>query len=489
MGTTVGIVGAGMVAALAVLVLIIVWGARFLAHRAEHLLGSSARTSLMELFYTLQAWSWREIVLTLRRAESGKPAEHPMGSPVASPPLLDQVAFDPATFHPNASPHTRDIRLDTEIGPRSARPLCLSLPVLIAPMGYGIGLSADTKVALAQVSSVAGSAASSGEGPYLPEERAYAQRWILQWSKGPWNHSGAVIRLADMVEIHLGQGAEAETAVHKNRRLPRRLKRMAGQQSIVIHAGIPRSFPHLLPYLRRVNPQIPIGVKIPASQHVEADLAVLAALSVDFITLDGSEAGSAGSPAVITDHFGIPTAVAVKRARDWMNRHEVRHISLIASGGAKGAADIAKLLALGADAVDVGSAVLFALSHGQLAKFVPSFPQGPSALVFADSKAHPHPQLDIGQAVLHASRWFEATAQELRGILQALGLDTVRDLSRSALIARTSQAASLLELPTAEHPPATGRLTQQVASLAQEYQRLLLSLELQFSLLQSRRHA
>ncbi|AUW92827.1 hypothetical protein BXT84_01705 [Sulfobacillus thermotolerans] len=462
-------------------------GTRLLARRVEHLLGSSPRTSILELFYSLQAWSWREIILTMRRAQSGKVAEHPMDSFVLSPSLLDQLAFDPATFHPNAHPHTHNISLTTQIGPRAKRPLTLRLPVLIAPMGYGIGLAADTKLALAQISSVIGTAASSGEGPFLPEERAYAQRWILQWSKGPWNHSRAVIKLADAIEIHLGQGAEAEIAVHKTHHLPRRLKRMAGQHQIVFHSGIPRDFFRLVPYLRRINPDVPIGVKIPASQHLEADLAILTALSLDFITIDGSEAGSAGSPAVISDHFGIPTASAVKRARDWLISRHIEGVSLIASGGAKGAADIAKLLALGADAVDVGSAILFAMSHGQVERLVPTFFQGPSALVFADSPKHRHPRLDIGQAVLHGTHWFEATAQELQVILQALGLGDVHNLSRQALIARTLEAQTLLELPTSQHVPGESGLSQQVSSLATEYQRLLTSLTEQFALLTSPR--
>jgi NAD(P)H-dependent flavin oxidoreductase YrpB (nitropropane dioxygenase family) len=460
---------------------IILAGIRLAAGRAERLAGTSPRTSLMELLYVLQAWSLRELALTLRRAQSGKPAEHPMGSFLLGPALLDQLSFDPATLHPRSLPATRDISLAVRIGPAARRPLALALPVLIAPMGYGVGLTADAKLALAQISSLAGTATSSGEGPFLPEERGYAQKWILEWSQGPWNHSPEVVKLADMVAIHIGQGAEAEMTVHKSGHLPKRLTRITGTHHIILHGGVPRRFPGLLSYLRRLNPAIPIGVKIAASQHLESDLQLLTHWGVDFITMDGSEAGSASSPAVITDHFGIPTAQAVVRAREWLDRHPLSAgVSLIASGGLKGAADIAKVLALGADAAEIGSSLLIAIGHEQLNKLAPAYlTQGPSALIFADSPRHAHPSLAVGEAATRGAAWFEATSEELKIILQCLGLDRAQDLKPRHLIARTPEGAALLPRSDSRSAP----LAEQLAVLTGEYHRLLDTLRRQSELL------
>ncbi|WP_053960340.1 FMN-binding glutamate synthase family protein [Sulfobacillus thermosulfidooxidans] len=420
------------------------WLIRWVGHGAEKLAGSSPRTHLTEVFFALQAWSWREIFLLLQRAQNGKAAEHPMGSFVFQPSLLDQLAFDPATLE-FREPRTQDISLAVTIGPRAKKPLQLELPVLIAPMAYGMALSADAKLALAQISSLAGTATSSGEGPFLPEERAYAYRWILQWSQGPWNHQNPMIFLADMIEIHLGQGAEAAIRISKHKHLPKRLKRIAHKQHIVIHSGTP-SLPQMLYHIKSLNPDIPVGVKLPATNHVERDLAILASWPIDVITLDGQEAGSSGSPAVISDHFGISTAIAIKRARSWLDDHGIHHISLIASGGIKGAADMAKLLALGADAVAVGSAILFAMSHMQLSPFMSTTLEGASALVFADSSHHTKPRFDVGEAVEHGVNWFNATASELRIMLEAMGLTNVKQLRTVSLIPKTEEAARLLNL-------------------------------------------
>ncbi|SMC04796.1 glutamate synthase conserved region-containing protein [Sulfobacillus thermosulfidooxidans DSM 9293] len=456
------------------------WLIRWVSHGAEQLAGSSPRTHLTEVFFALQAWSWREIFLLLQRAQNGKAAEHPMGSFVFQPSLLDQLAFDPATLE-FKEPRTQDISLAVTIGPRTKKPLKLELPVLIAPMAYGMALSADAKLALAQISSLAGSATSSGEGPFLPEERAYAYRWVLQWSQGPWNHQKPMITLADMIEIHLGQGAEAAIRISKHKHLPRRLKRIAHSQHIVIRSGTPR-LPRVLNHIKALNPDVPLGVKLPATNHIERDLAILTSWPIDVVTLDGQEAGSSGSPAVISDHFGISTAVAIKRARTWLDDHDIHHISLIASGGIKGAADIAKLLALGADAVAVGSAILFAMSHMQLSPFMPTTLEGASALVFAGSAHQKRPPFDVGEAVEHGVNWFNATASELRIMLEAMGLTHINQLRTVSLIPKTQEAATLLNLNLPLGHP-NHSLAAQLDRVVAEYQVLNQLLLRQYRLL------
>ncbi len=423
---------------------------RNLFQRIEHLAGTVPRTNLFEIFFSLKAWSWREILLTLQRSATGKKAVHPMGSFITGTPWLDQIAFDPASLD-SALPSPQNISLKTTIGPAAKKPLKLELPVLIAPMGYGVGLSAQVKTALAQIATLAGTVASSGEGPFLPEERAYAFQWILQWSQGPWNHQKEAILLADMVEIHLSQGAEGQIQIVKHKHLPARIKWMVQGQPVLIHSGSP-PLSRLFSHLKQINPDIPIGVKLTATNHIENDLKILMQWPIDVITIDGQEAASQNSPAVISDHFGIPTAWAIARSRRWLNSHLIHNISLIASGGVKGAADIAKLIALGADAVAVGSPLLFALSHEQLSQFMPFSWQGPSNLVFADGPNRTSSHFDVGQAVHHGVNWFLATKDELRTILEALGLSTIQALNPRLLIAKSEDVAPLLVLSQPKIP-------------------------------------
>jgi NAD(P)H-dependent flavin oxidoreductase YrpB (nitropropane dioxygenase family) len=459
----------GVLAASAAGVGMALLGLRTAARRLEAAWGEDPSRNWVELLFSLESTSAREIALTAQRAQTGEPARHPMGSPHFVAPYLDQIGFDPATLAPpSLSRHSRP-RLTTVLGPAAERPLVLDLPVFVAPMGYGVGLNEAAKTALAEAATLAGTATSTGEGPFLSEERALAYRWILQLGRGPFNHQAETIRLADMVEIQVGQGSEAGTGVDKRRRaVPRRVRRALDHRPgpVRIRGGLPRPLAAWVRRVRRANPTVPLGVKIPASQHLEADLERLVALGVDVITVDGSEAGSASSPAVISDHAGIPAAVAVVRARRWLDAHEVgRRISLVASGGVRGAADVAKLLALGADAVAVGSVILLAASHGQVTRR--GWARGPAALVLAEPL---NVALDVDEAAERAANWFLATAQELRLLCQALGVNDVHAIRRQHLVAYTREAGRLFGVGFVGQPAPT--VTDSVTALVKGYRRL-----------------
>jgi len=440
--------------------------------RFERLLGQSDRTSLVELFFGLRTTTLPELLFTLQRAQSGKPAQHAMGSPVRHP-LLDDFAWDPATLQPRPLQRRHTVDTTVILGPRAKRPLMLALPILIAPMGYGIALNWETKVAFAQAAALAGIATNSGEGPFLPAERAYASRWILQFGRGPWNHQTAAIRQADMVEVQVGQGSEAGTGVYKlPRTLPRRVRQATDhpRRGLRIRAHFPAPIPRIIAQIRRINPHIPIGIKLPASNHLERDLALLVRWGVDIVTLDGAEAATAGSPAVISDHFGIPTAQAVIRANQWLKGSGHRDaMSVVASGGARSASDIAKLLALGADAVVIGTALLFAASHEQTSRVLARY--GPSRLVFATPHLPRQQTLDVDIAAEHAVKWIKATRAELQLLSQAVGVDHVHQLAPHHLLARSDYARCLLTNARVKTPHSWALLGQ-LAGMTQSYEQL-----------------
>lgn len=438
----------------------------------ESSMGQPPSQSLWEMLFTLKSHTWSALLLTMQRAETGQPAEHPMGSQ----PVIDwmsHVGFDPATFAPVPLGRHVSIDLRVSLGPRATRPVTIALPVLIAPMGYGIGLSAETKVALAQAATVAGTAVVSGEGPYLPEERAYAERWILQQSRANWAHQTAVLQLADMIELQWGQGSEGGMEVVK--RMPKISRRtiIAAQGPAVIQATPYASLAAWISTVKNIRGDCPIDVKLPASQHLERDLAYLLTLSIDVITLDASGAGSAGSPSVISDHTGISVTLATHRAHQWLvGAGERERITLIVSGGVHGAAEVARLIALGADAVMVGSSVLFAALHEQIASHLPAVP--PTALAFARSVQNTAPRLDVNQAAEHITNWFEATRAELETILRALGFSSLAAFRQARpLVARSREAARLFKIPfDGDEVSLMGNLLDSVRDLATSYNTL-----------------
>jgi len=436
---------AGTLTALGLILGLVVLTTRHLSRSLEASAGRSPQYTLWEILFTLRARHLASLLLTMQRAERGTLAEHPMGSEPAVD-WLQVIGFDPATFRPPPQAEHSAVNLTTVLGASHPHPLRLSMPLIVAPMGYGVALSAETKVALAEASSLAGIAVTSGEGLYLPEERSYAQRWILQQSRGAWAHDPSILALADLIEVQWGQGSEGSMGLTKpTSELPLRFIDAVGGQA-VIHAapdGYLGAWIHQLQMARR---DCPIGVKLPATQHLESDLAYLLTLPIDMITLDGSGAASAGSAAVISNHFGISTALAVHRAHTWLVTSGVRsRVSLVASGGIRGAADIARLIGLGADAVAVGSSLLFAALHGQIGQHLPL---PPTELAFAQSQKSSGQTLDVQQAANHATNWLEATRSELATILRVTGVSTLAEFRQQRpLIARSEEAAQVFQLP------------------------------------------
>ncbi|PSR25862.1 MAG: hypothetical protein C7B46_20500 [Sulfobacillus benefaciens] len=391
--------------------------------------------------------------------------EHPTTtSQCHSTGILEHIAFNPVVPF---SKQSRQISLTTTIGPHAEHPVILSLPIILSSLEDKPYRMSDIALALAQMSTVVGSATYSLRGRYLPEQRAYAERWILRFGPGQYRHlHHEIIQLADMVEIDLSP-LRGITAVGGDQRpLPRRVARwIAFQKRIVMKSPAPRkSLPQLIRYCRDWNPKVPLGIKILASHYLEEDLAVAVSYPIDFITVTGRESLTQSGGV-----FGIPTAVAVKRARDWMSLHGVAGISLLASGGALTADDIAKLLALGADAVDIGPELLKTL--------IP--------ITMAKQRGH---QLDVGQLVLAGTQWLQSTASELKAILLTVPAKTPQGLNRTMIYARTQEVSHLLDLPTAASS-AKNHVADLVRSLVAEYQRLIPRLQYQFALLSDDRHA
>lgn len=455
---------------------------RIFSKKMEINAGKVPKTTIWEMFFSARTITINEVLLTLQRATTGTIAEHPMGSPVTTN-WLDQLIFEPATIQPPSLSRQSKTKTQVILGSKAAKPLKLRMPVMVAPMGYGIGLNLTAKISLAQTSTLVGTATSSGEGPFLPEERFYADRWILQSSRSTWAHQRSTIQLADMIEIQIGQGSELGSGTIKPlSSVPKRLRRIWGRPSpIQIHGGLPIPLRRWVEKIRKMNPGVPLAVKLPATDHIEQDLLKLIALKIDIVTIDGSEAASAGSPAVLSDHYGIPTAIGVYRAHQWLVNQGLRHqIDIVASGGIRGAADIGKLIALGANATAVGSILLIAMSHGKVSAGFPW--HSPTSLVFAKGKAKSSTKLSISNAVEQATNWFTATQKELMLMCQTLGVDSIGSVSRDHLRATTPIASQVFAVEYIGTPKRPSELSNVLHLLYENYALLRDILEYQHQL-------
>lgn len=412
------------------------------------LLSDHYKDNIYGTIHSMQRAGVENIIELSLRAERGKGLKRPLGT-ARKLPDFSGLAFDQPNLAVPIIPVNAAVDMKVHIGPRAKRPLALNIPILISGMGYGVAVSFKTKIAWAQGASVAGTATNTGEGPYLPEERQAASKLIVQISRPGWMPIEAV-QQADAVEIQIGQGASGATGHEATEaKLRGRVTRMWGirpGEKAINHA---RLFWHgrswilseLIPEVRKLAPEVPVGVKIGAGCiSLEKDLEIILQNDVDFITIDGMNAATSGEYPILEDDFGLPTILALLRAVAFFSQNGIKgKVSLIISGGLLTPGDCLKALALGADAVAMGTGPLFAAAHEQGLIALPWEPIGG-----VNWYVHPlSKRLKIKKAAKFVENFLKATSLEMEDGMRAMGKTSLKQLTAADLRSITWEAYQL----------------------------------------------
>jgi glutamate synthase domain-containing protein 2 len=393
------------------------------------------------------------------RANSGKALERPFGSPIHFSPW-ESLLFNPVYLAGKPVVEATSVEIGVTVGPRAKRPLEIKIPIMIGGMGYGFGPSYQAKLALAQAATLAGTATNTGIGPFLPEERRQAQKLIIQYHRGRWGKDEQILRQADMVEIQLGYGALGSAPVslapenispELQKYLHLEAKEPLAMGATLPEAGNGRELAKLVKYLRQVTNGVPIGVKFGATHHLEAELAIFIAAGVDFVSIDGAEGGINFGPASLADSVGLPTLPALCRAVRYLQQNGLqKKVSLIISGGLTTPGQFLKALALGADAVYIGTVAMVLLAHSQLSAVIPWEP--PTELVYERGKYKG--RLQVGQAATSLANYLQSCQAEMILALRAIGKTSLATLSSADLCALSPQVAAMTGVESGLTAPA-----------------------------------
>ncbi len=287
-------------------------------------------------------------------------------------PSWDDLTFLPGTLTRFVIEGYREKCLTkTVIGPRAKRPLELDIPVYITGMSFG-ALSYEAKTALARGATMAGSATCSGEGGMIPDERRYSEKWYYQCIQSRYGFNPHHLRLADAVEFFIGQGCKVGMGGHlMGQKVTDQVAEMRS-----LPAGIDQRSPARHPdwlgpddlaikiqeIREATNWEIPIQLKLGAARCYD-DVRMAVKTDPDSIYIDGMEGGTGAGPHLATEDTGIPGIAAIRQARRAIDDlGKTGEISLIYAGGIRNGADVAKALALGADAIAIGHSSLMALN-------------------------------------------------------------------------------------------------------------------------------
>ncbi len=422
------------------------------------LLSDEYEENMWELVHSTLRITPQLLVETALRAQAhGDVIARPLGSRHCYD-QFDKLLFDFAQLARTPRPAQLPVDTHVIIGPRARHPLRLEIPIIISGMAYGLALTARAKLAFAQGAAMVGTATNSGEGIPAPGEMAAAGKYIYQISRSGWNRRMAEIVKADAIEIQLGQGATGGTGHPiKTTDLPRSSRAQfhgCGRRAVHIYTAppemeTPQDLAKMVSWVRSVT-DVPIGVKIGAGKYLEDDLRIITDAGVDYIWVDGGQAGSHAAAPILQDDHGLPTFFALCRAVRFLSDYNLKgKITLIVSGGLFTPGDFLKCLALGADAVGIGTTALLAISHDQVSKYMPWEP--PTQVTYATGKLKARFNWKMGAK--HLAYYLQSCANEMAVSARAMGKAALSQVNRDDLISVDPYVARVAGVAAAHIPP------------------------------------
>ncbi len=367
-----------------------------------HRMASTGESSIEPMRATAATFSWNDILIK--------------GAQLAKPPLNED----------------EPVSTRTVIGPRASQPLVIDMPVYVTHMSFG-ALSKEVKVALATGSASAGTAMCSGEGGILPESLQAASKYIFEYVPNRYSVTDENLRAVDAIEIKIGQSAKPGMGGH----LP------AGKvtEEIAKVRGFPVGEPITSPvrfddirnkddlkkkvtWLREKSDGQPIGIKL-AAGHIEDDLKIALYAEPDFITIDGHPGATGAAPKFIKAATSVPTIFALYRARKYLDKKGAESVSLVITGGLRISADFAKSLALGADAVAIGTAAMMACGCQQYRVCH----TGKCPVGIATQNPELRTRLDVEHSARRLANYLRVCNEELKTFARLTGHDDVHGLN------------------------------------------------------------
>lgn len=331
-------------------------------------------------------WTKDYIADLKRQADSGSILLTGMGNDKGFPIYWDHLILNASQVtNPSIDPLREPMELRTFIGRKPdelqvedgalktilAPQVMVETPILFSALSYG-AISFQAMESLARAATEFGTLFNTGEGGLPKPLRRYGRNAIVQCASGRFGVDLEYLNSGVIVEIKIGQGAKpgigghlpgkkVSEAVSKTRMIPEGTDALSPAPQHDIYSIEDLSM--LINALKEAtNYEKPISVKIAAVHNSAAIASGIVRAGADIIVIDGLRGGTGAAPKSIRDNVGIPIELALAAVDTRLRQEGIRNqASIIAGGGFRSSSDVVKAIALGADAVYIGTAALVAM--------------------------------------------------------------------------------------------------------------------------------
>jgi glutamate synthase domain-containing protein 2 len=401
-------------------------------------------------------YNWRPEVIEdiIKQSETGGVLLTGMGNDKGYPIYWDHLILNASQVtNPSIDPLREPMELTTYLGQKPDRiefdslglktelapQVKLELPIMFSALSYG-AVSLNVQGSLARAAAEMGTLWNTGEGGLHPTLYKYGDNTTVQVASGRFGVDPAYLDVARIIEIKIGQGAKPGIGGHlpgekvsvevaKTRMIPRGTDALSPAPQHDIYSI--EDLAQLVYALKEAtNYSKPVSVKIAAVHNSAAIASGMIRAGADIIVLDGIRGATGAAPKIIRDNVGIPIELALASVDDRLRQEGIRsRASIVIAGGIRNSGDVAKALALGADAVYIGTAALVALG----CTLCQQCHTGKCAwgICTSDPRLTKRVNPDIGARRL--SNLLRGWSLELKDILGGMGVNAVESLRGNRL--------------------------------------------------------
>ncbi len=381
-------------------------------------------------------------------AETGHPIIEPMRTRKPTP-SWDDILIKGAQLA--KLPLNKDVSVNTKttIGPKAKTPMVIETPVYVTHMSFG-ALSKEAKIALAKGSAAVKTAMCSGEGGILPESMENSYKYIFEYVPNKYSATEENLKKVDAIEIKIGQSAKPGMGGHlPGKKVTKEVAEIRGfnEGDDIIS---PSRFEDItnrnqlkekVSWLRKISGGKPVGIKF-AAGNVEEDLEVALYAEPDFITIDGRAGATGASPKMVKMATSVPSMYALHRAKKYLKEKNINSVSLLITGGFRVSSDFVKALAMGADAVAIGTAALMAIGCQQYK--ICHTGKCPMGITTQDPELRA--RLNIEDSARGLENFLRASTEEIEDFARLTGNDDIHTLSVSDLCTTNSEISNYTDI-------------------------------------------